>query len=143
DVCSSDLARWPGRLARPLAGPGHPARALRQPGSASHPHWPVALAAAVTARRVGAHALDGAHRVTYPYRLQRATAGTGGASAGDVRQPRNAAYRPGPGSVEAAPAFPGASTGAGDPGPGRVLEWQLCRGEEGHERALSQALLAG
>src|SRR5690606_11545074 len=102
-----------------------------------------ALAAAQGAGLAGADPLDGAHRFAHPHRLQRNAAGTGGAAAGNVRQRADAAHRQWPYGARAAPAVAGPAAGAGNPGPGGLLAQQLRRGEEGHEGALPQTLLAG
>src|SRR5450830_363511 len=138
-----DLAGDPGAVAQALSGAGVAAQSFRQPGTGRDSSQPVALAVAATPGGIGAASSERAFGFVYPFGLQRAATDSGGAPAGVVRPGRDTANcRRSPGG-ETAPAVAGPAPGAGDPGPGELLAQHLRRSEEGPQRTLSEALLAG
>src|SRR5471032_3264878 len=137
------FARQPGALVDALPRQSLAPEPLRQPGYFQFPAQPVALAAASAPGRAGAAAREGAIGLLGAFGLQRAAADSGGALAGIVRAGGHAAHcRWAPGS-QAAPVVSGAPAGAGDAGLGELLAQYLRRSEEGFERKIPQALLAG
>ena len=133
-------AQYPGRLVAALSGQGLAAEPFRQPRPVEHRAQSAAVAAAAEARRTGAASFERAVGFIDSPGLQRPSTDSRGALAGVVWSGRYATDCRRPASGQAASAVASAATGAGHAGPGQLLAQHLCRGEEGSEGALSEAI---